>query len=86
MTRLTETRHAYGEALLELGSQRSEVVVLDADLYKSTFTVLFRDAFPGRFFDFFGQVKSEISCKKRRRESCGDGLGINNDLRLLIIR
>jgi len=51
MTKLTETRYAYGEALLELGSQRSEVVVLDADLYKSTYTVLFRDAFPGRFFD-----------------------------------
>ena len=51
MTKLTETRYAYGEALLELGSQRSEVVVLDADLYRSTFTVLFRDAFPGRFFD-----------------------------------
>ena len=51
MTKLTQTRHAYGEALLELGSQRPEIVVLDADLYKSTRTVLFRDAFPERFFD-----------------------------------
>jgi len=47
----TETRFAYGEALLELGKQRPEVVVLDADLYKSTRTVLFRDAFPERFID-----------------------------------
>jgi transketolase len=51
MTELAQTRYAYGEALLELGAQRSEIVVLDADLYKSTRTVLFRDAFPERFFD-----------------------------------
>jgi transketolase len=51
MPELTETRFAYGEALLELGSQRPEIVELDADLYKSTRTVLFRDAFPERFID-----------------------------------
>jgi transketolase len=51
VSQLTETRFAYGEALLELGQQRPEVVVLDSDLYKSTRTVLFRDAFPKRFFD-----------------------------------
>ena len=51
MTELTQTRFAYGEALLELGRQRPDVVVLDADLYKSTRTVLFRDVFPERFFD-----------------------------------
>jgi transketolase len=51
MPELTETRFAYGEALLELGSQRPEIAVLDADLYKSTRTVLFRDAFPERFID-----------------------------------
>ncbi len=48
---LTQTRDAFGEALLELGAQRQEVVVLDADLYKSTRTVRFRDAFPQRFLD-----------------------------------
>ena len=51
MTTLTDTRTAYGEALLELGSERPAVVVLDSDLYKSTRTVLFRDAFPHRFID-----------------------------------
>jgi len=51
MTEMTQTRDAYGEALLELGAQRPEVVVLDSDLYKSTRTVLFRDAFPDRFLD-----------------------------------
>src|SRR5512136_2265660 len=51
MPQHTETRFAYGDALLQLGMQRSDVVVLDADLYKSTRTVLFRDKFPQRFFD-----------------------------------
>ena len=51
MPHLTETRFAYGDALLQLGLRRPEVVVLDADLYRSTVTVLFRDKFPQRFFD-----------------------------------
>jgi transketolase len=51
MPTMLETRFAYGEALLELGKVRPDVVALDADLYKSTRTVLFRDAFPSRFID-----------------------------------
>lgn len=51
MAELYQTRMVYGEALLELGRARPEVVVLDADLYRSTRTVLFREAFPERFFD-----------------------------------
>lgn len=51
MAAMTETRFAYGEALAELGGRRPDVVVLDADLYNSTRTVVFRDAFPNRFID-----------------------------------
>ena len=51
MATLNETRFAYGEALRDLGARRPEVVVLDADLYNSTRSVLFRDAFPNRFVD-----------------------------------
>src|SRR5512139_456335 len=51
MATLTETRFAYGEALRDLGARRQVVVVLDADLYNSTRSVLFRDAFPNRFVD-----------------------------------
>lgn len=51
MTALEQTRFAYGEALLELGQAREDIVVLDADLYNSTRTVLFGKAFPDRFFD-----------------------------------
>lgn len=35
------TRQAYGEALVELGKINKDVVVLDADLTKSTKTNLF---------------------------------------------
>jgi transketolase len=45
------TRDAYGEALLELGRERSDVVVLDADLSGSTKTGKFAKAFPDRFFN-----------------------------------
>lgn len=45
------TRDAYGEALLELGKRRSDIVVLDADLSGSTKTVKFAKAFPERFFN-----------------------------------
>ncbi|MCD6518619.1 MAG: transketolase family protein [Anaerolineae bacterium] len=51
MSERRETRDAYGEALVEVGRAHPEVVVLDADLYKSTRTVYFRDAFPERFID-----------------------------------
>lgn len=45
------TRDAYGKALLELGKQHEDVVVLDADLSKSTKTVQFAEAFPRRFIN-----------------------------------
>lgn len=45
------TRDAYGEALLELGNKRNDLVVLDADLSGSTKTGKFAKAFPERFFN-----------------------------------
>jgi transketolase len=51
MTKLYETRIAYGQALLELGKHRNDLVVMDADLYKSTFSEIYGDGFPDRFFD-----------------------------------
>lgn len=44
------TRAAYGQALLELGATDPNVVVLDADLAKSTMTLLFGKKYPERFF------------------------------------
>jgi transketolase subunit B (EC 2.2.1.1) len=45
------TRDAYGLALVELGGRHDDVVVMDADLSKSTKTADFAKAFPGRFFN-----------------------------------
>ena len=45
------TRQSYGEALLELGKENKNVVVLDADLSNATKTNLFAKEFPDRFFD-----------------------------------
>jgi transketolase len=45
------TRDAYGEVLAELGKENRDIVVLDADLSKSTKTAAFGEKFPDRFFN-----------------------------------
>ena len=45
------TREAYGKTLLILGAENPNVVVLDADLSKSTKTADFGKKFPERFFN-----------------------------------
>jgi len=49
--KMKATRDAYGEKLAELGEKYEDIVVLDADLAKSTKTILFGKKFPKRFFD-----------------------------------
>jgi transketolase len=44
-------REAYGKALLELGMENQDVVVLDSDLSRSTMTAFFAREFPERFFE-----------------------------------
>ena len=45
------TRDAYGKTLVKLGEMNDNVVVLDADLSKSTKTNDFSKSFPNRFFN-----------------------------------
>ncbi|HWP95364.1 MAG TPA: transketolase family protein [Syntrophomonadaceae bacterium] len=45
------TRDAYGQALVELGHMYEDIIVMDADLSKSTKTADFAKVFPGRFFN-----------------------------------
>jgi transketolase len=45
------TREAFGQALVELGRANPNVVALDADLSKSTYTAAFAKEFPERFFE-----------------------------------
>ena len=45
------TREAYGEALLQVGTENKNIIVIDADLAKSTFSWTFGKVFPERFFN-----------------------------------
>ena len=45
------TRASYGEALVALGAEHDDFVVLDADLAAATQTGKFKAAYPDRFFD-----------------------------------
>lgn len=45
------TRDSYGSALVELGKEADDLVVLDADLAAATKTGIFQKAFPDRHID-----------------------------------
>jgi transketolase len=47
------TRKAYGEALKWLGDTRGDVVALDGEVSNSTYSEIFRDAHPDRFFEMY---------------------------------
>ncbi|HET9721242.1 MAG TPA: transketolase, partial [Solirubrobacteraceae bacterium] len=47
------TRKAYGEALAALGSRRGDVVALDGEVSNSTYSELFAEAHPDRYFEMF---------------------------------
>ena len=49
--KIQNQRQVYGETLLELGRKNKNIVVLEADLGKSTMTSLFEQEFPERFFE-----------------------------------
>ncbi|HEX2064594.1 MAG TPA: transketolase [Acidimicrobiales bacterium] len=47
------TRKAYGEALEALGDVRSDLVAMDGEVANSTYSEIFRDAHPERFFEMY---------------------------------
>jgi len=47
------TRKAYGQALKALGDVRGDVVALDGEVSNSTYSELFRDAHPERYFEMY---------------------------------
>jgi transketolase len=46
-----EMRKAYGQALVEIGNENENLIVLDADLSASTKTSMFKEAYPMRHFN-----------------------------------
>ncbi len=55
------TREGYGKALLQLGREHDNVVVLDADLAGSTKTGVFKKEFPDRHFNC-GIAEANMMC------------------------
>ncbi len=66
----TYQRDAYGKALVELGKERKDIVVLDADLSGSTRTGLFAKEFPERFFNI-GVAEQNMMAVAAGLASCG---------------
>ena len=55
------TREGYGKALVELGKEHDDIVVLDADLAGSTKTGMFAKAYPDRHFNC-GIAEADMMC------------------------
>ncbi len=49
--KMVATRASYGQALVDLGKERDDFIVLDADLAAATQTGKFKKEFPERFYD-----------------------------------
>ncbi len=64
------TRTAYGEALVELGKLNKDVVVLDADLTKSTKTAVFQAEFPERHINV-GIAEGDLMATAAGLATCG---------------
>ena len=56
-----QTRQGYADALIELGEEMPELVVLDADVSKGTKTCDFEKVFPKRFFNCGTQEQNLLS-------------------------
>lgn len=67
---MVNPRNAYGEALIELGKKYKNLVVLDADLSKSTKTIMFAKKYPKRFFEM-GIAEANMMSTAAGLASCG---------------
>lgn len=68
--KMVNPRNAYGEVLVELGKKNKNLVVLDADLSKSTKTINFAKTFPKRFFQM-GIAEANMMSAAAGFASCG---------------
>ena len=67
---MANPRDAYGETLVQLGGKYPNIVVLDADLSKSTKTILFAKKYPERFFEM-GIAEANMISAAAGLASCG---------------
>ena len=64
------TRESFGEALVEIGKENENVVVLDADLAGATKSGIFSKEFPDRFFDI-GIAEQDMIATAPQLSTCG---------------
>jgi len=67
---MANPRNAYGETLVKLSEQYPNLVVLDADLSKSTKTIMFAKKYPERFFEM-GIAEANMISTAAGLASCG---------------
>ncbi len=67
---MANPRNAYGETLVKLGEKYPNLVVLDADLSKSTKTIMFAKKYPERFFEM-GIAEANMISTAAGLASCG---------------
>lgn len=70
MSKKIATREAYGKALAELANTNENIVVLDADLSKSTKTADFKAVCPERFFNM-GIAEANMMSVAAGLSTCG---------------
>ena len=69
--KMVNPRNAYGDALVGLGKKNKNLVVLDADLSKSTKTINFAKTYPKRFFQMGFQFLQHKDCVAMRQQLVG---------------
>ena len=67
---MANPRSAYGETLVKLGRTYPNLVVLDADLSKSTKTIMFAKEYPERFFEM-GIAEANMISTAAGLAACG---------------
>ncbi|MEF8848553.1 MAG: transketolase family protein [Candidatus Thermoplasmatota archaeon] len=67
---MVKARDRYGDTLVKLGELNKDIVVLDADLSKSTKTIKFGKKFPDRFFEM-GIAEANMITAAAGLSSCG---------------
>jgi transketolase len=70
--KMQNQRQVYGQTLVELGKDNSRIVVLEADLGKSTMSYLFQEAYPQRYF--------EMGIAEQNMLSFAAGLSLTNKI------
>ncbi len=71
---LHSMREAFGNSLVEMGEKNENLVVLDADVSKSTMTDIFKNVFRKRFFNM-GIAEQDMTATAAGMATAGLAIG-----------